>query len=241
MKRLFAAIAVAVLVVTPSFAQLPEAPETATLTVDGEGRAFKAPDIVVIDIGVTTRADTPAQALADNSTQMQAVIDVVLAAGVEERDVSTAHFTINPVYGEQRPEMMNRPPEIIGYEVTNQASVRIRDIANSGTILDAVVAAGANRINGIRFTIDEPQPVRDEAMVAAIADAQRKAEVMAEAAGVRLVRILSVSSYANVQPVAYDRAEFATAMAAPPPPILGGEQAITATATIVYEIAPLAE
>jgi uncharacterized protein YggE len=239
MKRLFAALSVAVLIAAPAFAQVPEPPQIATLTVDGEGQGFKAPDIVIIDIGVTTRADTPAAALADNSTQMQAVIDVVRGAGVEERDVSTSNFTINPVYAEQRPENYNQPPEVIGYEVTNQATVRIRDISNSGTILDRVVAAGANRINGIRFTIDEPQPIRDEAMQAAIADAQRKAEVMAEAAGVRLVRILSLSTYANVQPVAMQRMDFAAAEAAPPPPILGGEQAITATATIVYEIAPL--
>ena len=81
--------------------------------------------------------------------------------------------------------------------------------------------------------------MRDEALEAAIADAQRKAEVMAAAAGVRLVRILSLTAYANPQPIAYDRMEYAAAMPVPAPPILGGEQAISATATIVFEIAPL--
>ena len=98
MKRLFAALSVAVLIAAPAFAQVQEAPQTATLTVDGEGRGYRAPDIVVIDIGVITRADGPAEALAANSTQMEAVIAAVRGAGVEERDVSTSNFTISPVY-----------------------------------------------------------------------------------------------------------------------------------------------
>ena len=111
-------------------------------------------------------------------------------------------------------------------------TARIRDFAASGTILNQVVAAGANQINSIRLDISDPQPLQDEAMEAAIADAKRKAELMAAAAGVRLVRVLSVSAYANSGP------QFELARAAVAVPILGGEQAITANATVMFKIAP---
>ncbi len=230
MKRLLFALSFAALAAAPAFAQ--DAPQIATLTVDGEGVVTAAPDVVIITIGVTTRGAQPAATLAANGAAMRAVIDAVTAAGVAERDVATSGFSINPVYGEQRPGAVTQPP-IVGYEVTNQVTVRIRDLAASGAILDLVVGAGANQINGIRFDIAEPQALEDEAMRLAIADARRKAELMAEAAGVRLVRVLSVSTYGNAQPV-YERAAFSVAAT----PIVGGERAITATANLIFEIAP---
>ena len=214
----------------PAMAQ--PAPETATLTAEGTGTVFAEPDIVVITIGVTTRGDTPAAALSANNADMQAVIDAVLAAGVEEADVATSGFSINPVYSELREN--NQSPRIVGYNVSNQVTVRIRDFDSSGDVLNQVVAAGANQINGIRFDIAEPEPLRDEAMEAAIADARRKAELMAAAAGVRIVRVLSVSAYGNVQP----QFEMAARVSANTVPIMGGEQAITANATLTFEIAP---
>lgn len=147
---------------------------------------------------------------------MQRVIDAVLAAGIPETDVAAGGFSIAPtVYADQQPARTDAAgPVIIAYEVSNQVTVRIDGIADSGNILNQVVAAGANRINGIRFDIAEPQPLRDEALGQAIAEARRQAELMADAAGVTLVRVLSVTSYANAQPM-YDRA-VAFAAAAPP-------------------------
>lgn len=213
----------------PAMAQAPAEP--ATLTAEGTGIVLAAPDIVIITIGVTTRGDNPAAALDANSADMRSVIDSILAAGVPESDIVTSNFSISPIYA-NRQQGDNQPLPIIGYSVSNQLTVRI-DIDASGAVLNQVVAAGANQINGIRFDIAEPQPLQDEATTAAIADARRQAELMASAAGVRLVRVLSVSAYANsnsqVQFLA--RAEAAV-------PIMGGEQAITANATLVFEIAP---
>jgi uncharacterized protein YggE len=160
------------------------------------------------------------------------VIDAIKAAGVAEADIATSGFSISPVYANQR-SGDQAPPAIIAYEVSNQVTVKIRDISASATVLDRVVAAGANRINGIRFDVAEPEPMRDEALQLAIADARRKAELMAEAAGVRLVRVLTVSAYGNAQPV-FERAAFAAAAV----PIMGGERAISANATLTFEIAP---
>ena len=130
----------------------------------------------------------------------------------------------------RRQEQMST--EIVAFSVSNQVTVRIRDVAASGDVLDDVVAAGANQINSIRFDVAEPEPLRDEAMAAAIADARRKAELMAEAAGVELVRILSVSAFGGGVP----QPEFALARNSVP--IVAGQQAISANATVVYESAP---
>src|SRR5690606_13731564 len=116
--------------------------------------------------------------------------------------------SINPVYNQEQLTRGDAAPAIVGYDVSNQVTVRIEGVGTSGAILDQVVAAGANRINGIRFDIAEPQPLRDEALAAAIAEARRQAELMAEAAGVTLVRTLSVGTYADAQPM-YERVAFA--------------------------------
>ncbi len=228
MKRLALIASLLVFAATPSLAQ--NAPETATLTAEGTGAVMATPDILVVSIGVTTRGDTPSEALSANSADMQNVIDAILAAGVDQADVTTSGFSINPVYAELRPAD-DQTQRIIAYNVSNQVTVRIRDINASGDILDQVVTAGANQINGISFDIANPQPLQDEAIQAAIADAQRRAQLMADAAGVRLVRVLTVSTYANNQP----QFDMVRAMAVP---IVAGEQAITANATLVYEIAP---
>ena len=231
MKKIaFAAVAL-LLLSAPAMAQ--NAPEMATLTADGTGVVFAAPDTVVITIGVTTRGETPPEALDANSADMQAVIDAILAAGVPETDVATSNFSISPIYANREPGDPDQQAQIIAYSVSNQVTVSV-EIDASGDILNQVVTAGANQINGINFDIAEPQPLQDEAMAAAIADARRKAELMAEAAGVELVRIVSVSAYANAQPQ-YNLARMEAAMAVP---IMGGEQAITANATLVFEIAP---
>lgn len=232
MKRLALFLPLMLLLSAPAAAQQDET--NPTLTASGEGTAVAPPDIATINIGVTTRADKPAEALAANSTDMQAVIDAVTAAGVEDSDITTSGFSISPVYGSQEFEAaVAETPIVVGYEVTNQLMVRIRNIDSSGALLDAVVEAGANQINGISFEIDNPQALQDEAMQAAIADARRRGELMAEAAGVTLVRLVSVSSLATGSPQFDQAVSFRAEV-----PIIGGEQTVTAQATLVWEIAP---
>lgn len=232
MKRLALALSLTVIAASSAFAQV--TPQVATITAEGTGTVHAAPDVVIIDIGVTTRGATPAEALTGNNADMQRVIDAIIAAGVPETDIATSNFSISPVYDDQQMTRGNTLPAIIAYEVSNQVTIRIDGVETSGAILDRVVEAGANRINSIRFDIAEPQPLRDEALAAAITEARRQAELMANAAGVTLVRIVSITSYANAQPM-YDRA---VGFAASAVPIMGGEQAVTATATVTFEIAP---
>lgn len=230
MKRIALFVSLLLLVGVPAAAQ--NDLQTATLTAAGTGVIFAAPDIMIVDIGVTNRGERLAEALDANSTDMQAVIDSVLAAGVDAADIVTSGFSIGPIYSTRRPDDNNEPLRIIGYSVSNEVTVRIGDPAAAGDILDQVVAAGANQVNGIRFEIADPEPLWDQALQAAIIDARRVAELMAEAADVRLVRVLSVSTFANAQP------QFELSMVRAAVPIVGGEQGISATATIVFEIAP---
>ncbi len=214
----------------PAHAQ--DAPDRSTLTATGEGQSLMRPDIAVVTLGVVTRADVPTAALAANNAGMNEVIAAIARAGVPDDDVATSGFSIMPVYAQQQPGD-DGPAQVTGYEVSNVVTVRVRNFDQSGDLLDKVVTAGANRVDGITFDIADPQAAQDDAMRQAIADARRKAELMAEAAGVRLGRLLRVEASSNgPAPVAAYRRLAAA------PPIMGGQQTIAASATLVWEIAP---
>jgi hypothetical protein len=193
------------------------------------------PDIAIVSIGVTSRARTARAALSANSADLGRVIATVTAADVAERDIATSGLSISPVY-ERQPDGTPReePPAIVGYQVSNQVRVTIRAIAASGGILDRVVTAGANQVNGITFDNADRKTPADAALADAIRDATRQAGIMAEAAGVRLVRIVNVNASSGGGGPVFARLE---AMAAAVP-VMPGERAITANASVTWEIAP---
>lgn len=211
----------------------------ATLTANGEGQAATVPDLMLITLGVTSRGATAREALAANSADMEALVTVIRDSGVADRDVATENFNIHPVYANERPQpdqVEPVAPKIVAYEVSNQVRLRQRDIDAAGGLLDRLVEAGANQVHSIQFSVDEPQALQDEATRAAVADARRKADLLAEAAGVRLVRLLRLDSGVANQPQFEARAMAMDAAV----PISAGEQTITANATLTYEIAPAA-
>ncbi len=224
----------AALVASPLAAQ--EADPIPRLTVSGEGSIDVVPDIAIVTLGVVSRAPTAGEALRANSVDLADVIATVLATGVAERDVGTTSFSISPVYQRRRDADDNSPPKIVGYSVSNQIRVVIRDLAESGELLDKVVQAGANQVNGLSFDIDDRQGAADAALADAIGDARRKAEIMAEAAGVRLVRILSISTQGGRPAPVFERAMTMAADAAVP--VMPGERQVTTHASVTWEIAP---
>lgn len=229
------ALALAIPALAPAGATAAEADRMPVLNASGEGSVSVVPDIAIVTMGVTSRAGTANEALAANSASLAAVIETVREEGIEERDIATSGFSISPVYERQRADQITeRPPSIVGYQVANQIRVVIRDIASSGGVLDRVVRAGANTVNGISFDVEDRQSATDAALADAIADARRKAEIMAEAAGVRLVRVVDISGGGNVgAPVLR-----AMAMAESATPVMPGERQITANASVTWEIAP---
>lgn len=215
---------------------LADAPPPPMLTVTGEGSASAAPDIAVVSLGVVSESANAQDALAANAKDMNAVVDTITGTGIEKKDVATSGLFVEPVYSDPSKDP-NGQSKITGYRVSNQVTVRIRDIEKSGPLLDKVIAAGANRVNGISFEIGKSEALRDAAIKAAIAEARRRAELMAEAAGVKLGPIQSISANDGGSPPVF-RAMAMKDMAPQASPVMGGTQEITANATIVYTIAP---
>jgi len=210
-------------------------PNTTLLSVTAEGRAHRRPDLANFNAGVVTQAKTAAEALSANSARMEAVITALKRGGVADRDIQTATLSLQPQYYYPQHERPLReatgvavdPPEpqaprIIGYEARNSVSVRVRQIADMGGIIDSLVGAGVNQIDGPHFTVEDQEAAVDEARAQAVRNAQARAELYARAAGMRVVRMLTISEGGGYYPVARDTVitvtGFGGGLSAPPPP-----------------------
>ena len=167
------------------------------LDVSATGEAARVPDVAIISTGVTTRAATARGALEQNAARMERVRAALKRAGIADRDIQTSNISLNPEYR----YVENQAPKLVGYTASNQLSVRFRDIAKSGDIIDALVAEGANQINGPTLTIDKPEEALDEARTKALATGRARADLYARALGMRVVRLLSVSESGGSYPV----------------------------------------
>jgi uncharacterized protein YggE len=202
--------------------------------VTGTGEASARPDVAVISAGVVVQADTARAALAENTRAMNAVLEELRAAGLAAEDIQTAQFAVTPLYESRQPDPQRpEPPRIVGYQVSNQVSARVRDVDRLGATLDALVGAGANSIDGLYFDLADPKQVQGEARDAAVADALAKARRYAAAADVELGEIISSEeggSYPRPRPMM--RAE---AMAASVP-IEPGQSELSASVTITFAL-----
>jgi len=214
------------------------------LTVSAEGRSTRTPDLAVFSAGVTTQGTTAGEALAANSRSMSGVIAALRKAGIAERDIQTSNLNLSPVYAQPRrnPDGSydSEPQRIVGYQVNNTVNVRQRKLDEYGRVIDTLVSAGANQVNGPSFQIDNSDAALDEARVAAMKAARARGALYAQAAGLRIVRIVSIQEsggYFTPQPVmAMARMDMA-APAPPPPPVAAGELQLTANVTVQFELA----
>jgi len=159
------------------------------LDVNATGEVTRVPDVAVITAGVVIRAATAGAAIQEAARRMERVRAALKRAGIADRDIQTSNVSLEPQYVYEN----NQPPKLNGYSATNQLSVRFRDIANSGKILDALVAEGANTINGPNLTIDHPEAALDEARAKAVVAGRARADLYARSLGMRVVRVVSVS------------------------------------------------
>jgi uncharacterized protein YggE len=203
------------------------------LDISATGETARIPDVAIISAGVVTRAPTAGAAIQQNSARMDRVLAALKRAGVADRDVQTSSINLNPEYRYQE----NKAPELVAYSASNQVSIRFRDIRNSGRILDALVAEGANQINGPTLTIDKPEAALDEARVSAIANGRARAELYARALGKRVTRVISVSEGGGSYPVPppMPMVERMSAQAADSK-IMAGEQKLQVTVSMVFEL-----
>ena len=206
------------------------------LDVVATGEVQRVPDVAIISAGVMNRATTANQAISDNARSMQRIVAALKRAGVAERDIQTSSLNLNPDYRHSE----NQAPVLTGYTINNQVTVRFRDIKESGRILDALVAQGANSINGPHLTIDKPEAALDQARRDAIGKARARAELYASAIGKRVGRILSISEggggYSPPMPYMRMRGESAVAVNADSVAIAPGEQTLTATVSVSFEL-----
>lgn len=207
-----------------------------TITVIGEGRSEAVPDMAHVTIGITAEARTAQEALRRSSEAVAQTLVLIDAAGIAPRDRQTTGLSLSPVWDYSR---SGSPPRITGYRASNAVSVRLRELATLGALLDAAVAEGANRLDGLHLALADPQPVMDEARRRAVADAIRKARLYADAAGVSLgpVRMLSEIGAQPPGRLAGMRAE-AAVMADAPVPVAEGELEFLARVQIEFAIAP---
>ena len=171
----------------------PILPDAAVLDVSATGRVARVPDVATIRAGVVTEGQTAAAALSDNGARIARVLSALRGAGVAERDIATSTVSLQPRYRYAD----GQPPAIIGYGATNAVSVRFRDVAKSGAALDALVRAGANQIEGPTLSIDKPDEALDAARADAVRRARARATLYAQAAGLRVERIIAIGESAE--------------------------------------------
>jgi uncharacterized protein len=155
------------------------------VTVTGEGSVAVKPNMAEITAGVSSEAKSPRDAAAANAKTMTAVINAIRSAGIPENDVGTTRYAINPVYASKG---RGETQQVVGYRVSNLVRVRIKDLARAGDVLDQMIEAGATNVGGIDFDASNAVELKDRARTAAFADAKRKAELFAKAAGAQLGR-----------------------------------------------------
>ena len=185
----FAAILAASALTSAASAETPIVPDATVLDVTATGRVVQTPDIATIRAGVVSQAATAAAAASENAARMAKVVAALKAAGIADRDLSTNSLSLSPQYRYAD----NQPPAITGYQASNSVTIRFRDIAKSGAILDALVKQGANQIDGPNLALDDPDAALDEARTDAVKRARARAELYAHAAGLSVSRIVSIS------------------------------------------------
>jgi uncharacterized protein len=203
------------------------------ITVTGEGSVAMTPDLAFVNLGVSKDAETADQALTAMSLAMTNVMTRLAAAGIEPADIQTSQLSLDPRYDTSSYE---GTPRMLGFAATTMVNVRVRDMAKLGGVLDAVVEDGANRFGGVTFDVVDRKTVMDAARRAAVADGRARAELFAEAAGVTLgdlVTLTEMGGYYAPAPMMEAR----MVADAGSVPIAAGEVSIQTSVSLVYRIA----
>jgi len=212
----------------------PAAENNRTLSVSGSGLAYLTPDIAYVNIGVHSEGATAAETLAENNERSAAVVAAIKRLGVAEKDIQTRNFSIYP---QPQYDPNGQPTGKITYVVENTVFVTVRDLGKLGQLLDEAVKAGANSIGGIAFDVADKSAALSQARKAAVENAQAKAEELAQAAGVTLGSVQTISEYsAYPTPIMEGRGGAMYAADASAVPVSPGQMTITVEVNIVYQI-----
>ena len=204
------------------------------LSVAAEAEARRVPDVATVSAGVVTQAADANAAMRDNATKMEKVMAAIRAAGIAERDIQTAGISVQPQYRYAE----NVPPTITGYQASNTVNVKNRDISRLGKVLDALVASGANQVNGPNFEVDKPESAYDEARLAALKKAEARAQTYAKAMNLRVRRVVSINEGGAMPPPMpmMMRAQAADAYAKAETSVSPGETVLSVRLDVVFEL-----
>jgi uncharacterized protein len=222
-------VATTALLAAPALAQTPPP----AISVTGEATVSVPPDQAQIDGGVATDAKTARDASDTNNAAMGKVLLALKGAGIDEKDYQTSRLSLQPQYA---PNRTGSQSPIVGYRASNRVTIRIRDVTKVANMIDLLVGAGANDIGGINFIVSQASKLLDDAREQAIADARRKAQIYAKAAGVTLGEPVSISEEGSGTPMF--RARVATGMAASAAPVAQGEETLSVTVHVSWAIKP---
>jgi len=227
MRQSFAAVLAATnLLAAPALAQ----PAPPAISVTGEATVSVPPDQAQIDGGVTSDAKTAREASEANNAAMGKVLLALKGAGIDEKDYQTSRLSLQPQYAPNR----SGPSPVVGYRASNRVTVRIREVAKIAGIIDVLTGAGANDIGGINFVVSQASKLLDDAREKAIADARRKAEIYAKAAGVTLGEPLSISEEGSAAPVF--RSKMVAGGMAAAAPVAQGEETLSVSVSVSWAI-----
>ncbi|MBY4629578.1 SIMPL domain-containing protein [Rhizobium croatiense] len=212
-------------------------PREAVISVTGDGESSMAPDMAVVTLSVVKQAKTAREALDENNKAMKDVLGALKSGGIAERDLQTSGFSIQPQYNYPQPvDGQQQQPQLIGYQTINSITVRLRDLATLGQVIDQSVTLGINQGGEIQFTNDKPEAAIEEARRNAVAEAVKKAKTLSEAAGVKLGRIIEINEN-EPRPLpqpAYRATMMKEADAAVP--VQGGETTYHVSVTVTFAI-----
>ncbi|HBH88511.1 SIMPL domain-containing protein [Ponticaulis sp.] len=206
-------------------------PET-TLNLSATSSVSAAPDIAYLSGGVTTEARTAAEAIRQNAADMAGVYAALERAGLEEANIQTSNFSLNPRYNYPQ----NSERVLVGYTASNQLRVTVRDMDKVGGVIDAMVAEGGNTFSGVQFGVEDPSELLDEARRDAMRDAMSRANLFADVSGLSVARIVTISENTQSAPSPQPVMMRAAAMEAAPTQISGGELSFSATVNVVFEL-----
>lgn len=209
-------------------------PAQRQITVTGEGLVEAQPDMATLTLGVTNEADEAQAAMAATSASVARVLERLATFGIEARDVQTQRFSLTPVWS-NRGSSGSDPARITGFVASNMVMVRVRSLETLGQVLDGVISDGANDFNGLRFGVQDPKPLQDKARAAAVDDGIAKATLLANAAGVKLGPVVSISEHGGGSPRPM-MMEMAAARDSSVP-IAAGEVTLSASVSMVFLIA----
>lgn len=202
------------------------------LDVMTTGEVSAVPDIALVGAGVVTQATTASEAMAENARRASATIAALRKAGIADRDIQTSAINLGPQYRYAD----NQPPVITGYQATSRVSVRFREVRKAGAILDALVAAGANQIDGPSLSIDHPEALLDQAREQAVAKARSRAALYAKAAGMQVRRIVAISESGINTPPPMPMATMARFKESADTAIEPGEQKLSVSVSVTFEL-----